>query len=238
MKSVFKGRSFLAEKDFTRDELQYLIDFSLHVKELKQKNIPLIADFMTIQENFGSLEGLTIAYCGDGRNNVAQSLLVTSGILGVAIRIIAPKELQPEQQVIELAEQFAQASQAEILITDDVTAVAGADVVYTDVWVSMGEEAKFKERIDLLMPYQVNAELMKKTNNEQAIFLHCLPAFHDTQTKYGAKIAADFGLKEMEVTNDVFHSKQARQFDQAENRLHSIKAIMAVTLGDLFIPKV
>ena len=102
----------------------------------------------------------------------------------------------------------------------------------------MGEEAKFKERIDLLMPYQVNAELMKKTNNEQAIFLHCLPAFHDTQTKYGAKIAADFGLKEMEVTNDVFHSKQARQFDQAENRLHSIKAIMAVTLGDLFIPKV
>lgn len=336
MKSVFKGRSFLAEKDFTRDELQYLIDFSLHVKELKQKNIPhrylegknvallfeknstrtraaftvaavdlgahpeflgandiqmgskesvedsakvfgrmfdgieyrgfsqrivedlakysgvpvwnglsdmwhptqMIADFMTIQENFGSLEGLTIAYCGDGRNNVAQSLLVTSRILGVAIRIIAPKELQPEQQVIELAEQFAQASQAEILITDDVAAVAGADVVYTDVWVSMGEEAKFKERIDLLMPYQVNAELIKKNNNEQAIFLHCLPAFHDTQTKYGAKIAADFGLKEMEVTNDVFHSKQARQFDQAENRLHSIKAIMAVTLGDLFIPKV
>ena len=162
---------------------------------------------------------------------------MTSRILGVAIRIIAPKELQPEQQVIELAEQFAQASQAEILITDDVAAVAGADVVYTEVWVSMGEEAKFKERIDLLMPYQVNAELMK-TNNEQAIFLHCLPAFHDTQTKYGAKIAADFGLKEMEVTNDVFHSKQARQFDQAENRLHSIKAIMAVTLGDLFIPKV
>ena len=122
----------------------------------------MIADFMTIQENFGSLEGLTIAYCGDGRNNVAQSLLVTSRILGVAIRIIAPKELQPEQQVIELAEQFAQASQAEILITDDVAAVAGADVVYTEVWVSMGEEAKFKERIDLLMPYQVNAELMKK----------------------------------------------------------------------------
>ena len=282
MKSVLKVAVF-SRKDFTRDELQYLIDFSLHVKELKQKNIPhrylegkmslfclknstrtraaftvaavdlgahpeflgandiqmgskesvedsakvfgrmfdgieyrgfsqrivedlakysgvpvwnglsdmwhptqMIADFMTIQENFGSLEGLTIAYCGDGRNNVAQSLLVTSRILGVAIRIIAPKELQPEQQVIELAEQFAQASQAEILITDDVAAVAGADVVYTDVWVSMGEEAKFKERIDLLMPYQVNAELMK-TNNEQAIFLHCLPAFMIHKPIYGPK---------------------------------------------------
>ena len=143
----------------------------------------MIADFMTIQENFGSLEGLTIAYCGDGRNNVAQSLLVTSRILGVAIRIIAPKELQPEQQVIELAEQFAQASQAEILITDDVAAVAGADVVYTDVMGSMGEEAKFKRTNRLADALPSKCRINEKTNNEQAIFLHCLPAFHDSQTK-------------------------------------------------------
>jgi ornithine carbamoyltransferase len=335
MKSVFKGRSFLAEKDFTKAELQYLIDFSQHLKEMKQKNIPhrylegkniallfeknstrtraaftvaatdlgahpeflgaqdiqmgtkesvadsakvfgrmfdgieyrgfsqkvvediakysgvpvwnglsdtwhptqMIADFLTIQENFGHLEGITLAYCGDGRNNVAHSLLVTSSILGVNVRIISPESLQPEPKVTELAQQLAQPTQ-EITITDDVAAVEGADVIYTDVWVSMGEEEKFAERIELLRPYQVNAELMKKTKNEKAIFLHCLPAFHDTQTQYGKKIAADFGLQEMEVTNEVFASQQARQFDQAENRLHSIKAIMAATLGDLFIPKV
>ena len=328
MKSVFKGRSFLAEKDFTRDELQYMIDFSLHVKELKQKNIPhrkkkkknvallfeknstrtraaftvaavdlgahpeflgandiqmgskesvedsakvfgrmfdgieyrgfsqrivedlakysgvpvwnglsdmwhptqMIADFMTIQENFGSLEGLTIAYCGDGRNNVAQSLLVTSRILGVAIRIIAPKELQPEQQVIELAEQFAQASQAEILITDDVAAVAGADVVYTDVWVSMGEpDEVWKERIEALSPYQINKAAMDNAK-DNAVFMHCLPAFHDLKTKIGKEIHEKYGLTEMEVTDEVFEKYADVVFREAENRMHTIKAVMYVTL--------
>lgn len=337
MTSVFKGRSFLAEKDFTKEELQYLIDFSQHLKGMKANNQPhryldgkniallfeknstrtraaftvaavdlgahpeflgandiqlgskesvedtakvfgrmfdgiefrgfsqqvvedlanysgvpvwngltdewhptqMIADFLTIQENFGELTGLTIAYCGDGRNNVANSLLVTSAILGVNIHVVTPKVLQPEATVIAQAQAYAKQSGAKILVTDDVDqGVLGADVVYTDVWVSMGEEEKFQERIEQLLPYQVNQSLMKKTQNDQVIFMHCLPAFHDDQTTYGKKAAQAYGISEMEVTDEVFRSKYARQFDQAENRLHSIKAIMAVTAGDLFIPKV
>jgi ornithine carbamoyltransferase len=199
----------------------------------------MIADFLTIQENFGELTGLTIAYCGDGRNNVANSLLVTSAILGVNIHVVTPKALQPEANIIEQAQAYAQHSGAKILVTDDVDqGVLGADVVYTDVWVSMGEEEKFEERIEQLLPYQVNQSLMEKTQNDQVIFMHCLPAFHDEQTIYGKKAAQAYGISEMEVTDEVFRSKYARQFDQAENRLHSIKAIMAVTAGDLFIPKV
>ena len=337
MTSVFKGRSFLAEKDFTKEELQYLIDFSQHLKGMKANNQPhrylegkniallfeknstrtraaftvaavdlgahpeflgandiqlgskesvedtakvfgrmfdgiefrgfsqqvvedlasysgvpvwngltdewhptqMIADFLTIQENFGELTGLTIAYCGDGRNNVANSLLVTSAILGVNIHVVTPKALQPEATIIAQAQAYAKQSGAKILVTDDVDqGVLGADVVYTDVWVSMGEEEKFQERIEQLLPYQVNQSLMKKTQNDQVIFMHCLPAFHDDQTTYGKKAAQAYGISEMEVTGEVFRSKYARQFDQAENRLHSIKAIMAVTAGDLFIPKV
>ena len=337
MTSVFKGRSFLAEKDFTKEELQYLIDFSQHLKGMKANNQPhryldgkniallfeknstrtraaftvaavdlgahpeflgandiqlgskesvedtakvfgrmfdgiefrgfsqqvvedlanysgvpiwngltdewhptqMIADFLTIQENFGELTGLTIAYCGDGRNNVANSLLVTSAILGVNIHVVTPKALQPEATIIAQAQAYAKQSGAKILVTDDVDqGVLGADVVYTDVWVSMGEEEKFQERIEQLLPYQVNQSLMKKTQNDQVIFMHCLPAFHDDQTTYGKKAAQAYGISEMEVTDEVFRSKYARQFDQAENRLHSIKAIMAVTAGDLFIPKV
>ncbi|MDB1690947.1 ornithine carbamoyltransferase [Enterococcus casseliflavus] len=337
MTSVFKGRSFLAEKDFTKEELQYLIDFSQHLKGMKANNQPhryldgkniallfeknstrtraaftvaavdlgahpeflgandiqlgskesvedtakvfgrmfdgiefrgfsqqvvedlanysgvpvwngltdewhptqMIADFLTIQENFGELTGLTIAYCGDGRNNVANSLLVTSAILGVNIHVVTPKALQPEATIIAQAQAYAKQSGAKILVTDDVDqGVLGADVVYTDVWVSMGEEEKFQERIEQLLPYQVNQSLMKKTQNDQVIFMHCLPAFHDDQTTYGKKAAQAYGISGMEVTDEVFRSKYARQFDQAENRLHSIKAIMAVTAGDLFIPKV
>lgn len=337
MTSVFKGRSFLAEKDFTKEELQYLIDFSQHLKGMKANNQPhryldgkniallfeknstrtraaftvaavdlgahpeflgandiqlgskesvedtakvfgrmfdgiefrgfsqqvvedlanysgvpvwngltdewhptqMIADFLTIQENFGELTGLTIAYCGDGRNNVANSLLVTSAILGVNIHVVTPKALQPEATIIAQAQAYAKQSGAKILVTDDVDqGVLGADVVYTDVWVSMGEEEKFQERIEQLLPYQVNQSLMKKTQNDQVIFMHCLPAFHDDQTTYGKKAAQAYRISEMEVTDEVFRSKYARQFDQAENRLHSIKAIMAVTAGDLFIPKV
>ncbi|MDU3374416.1 MAG: ornithine carbamoyltransferase, partial [Enterococcus casseliflavus] len=179
------------------------------------------------------------AYCGDGRNNVANSLLVTSAILGVNIHVVTPKVLQPEATIIAQAQAYAKQSGAKILVTDDVDqGVLGADVVYTDVWVSMGEEEKFQERIEQLLPYQVNQSLMKKTQNDQVIFMHCLPAFHDDQTTYGKKAAQAYGISEMEVTDEVFRSKYARQFDQAENRLHSIKAIMAVTAGDLFIPKV
>ncbi|WP_270787309.1 ornithine carbamoyltransferase, partial [Enterococcus faecium] len=200
----------------------------------------MIADFLTIQENFGTVEGITVAYCGDGRNNMANSLLVTGAILGANMRIVAPKELQPEEEIVKMAEGFAEKSGAQLMITDDVDkGVDGADVLYSDVWVSMGEEDKFEERIKLLKPYQINMEMVEKTHNtDRLIFLHCLPAFHDTNTVYGEQMKERFGITEMEVTDEVFRSKYARQFDQAENRMHSIKAIMAATLGNLFIPRV
>lgn len=199
----------------------------------------MLADFLTIKEHFGKLEGLTLAYVGDGRNNVANSLLITSAILGVNISIVTPEPLFPEKSLTDLADHYAQQSQAKILVTEDIDqGVAAADIIYTDVWVSMGEEAAFKERIELLLPYQVNQALMAKTKNADTIFLHCLPAFHDLATEVGEEVKEEYGLTEMEVTDDVFRGKQALQFQQAENRMHTIKAMMAATLGDLFIPKV
>ncbi|MBF0806726.1 MULTISPECIES: ornithine carbamoyltransferase [unclassified Streptococcus] len=337
MSQVFQNRSFLAEKDFTRAELEYLIDFSAHLKDLKKRGIPhrylegkniallfektstrtraaftvaavdlgahpeylgandiqlgkkestedtakvlgrmfdgiefrgfsqdmveelaehsgvpvwngltdawhptqMLADYLTVKENFGRLEGINLVYCGDGRNNVANSLLVTGAILGVNVRIFSPKELFPASEVVDLAERFAKESGAQILVSDKAEeAIPGADVLYTDVWVSMGEEDKFKERVALLQPYQVNMDLVKLAANDDLIFLHCLPAFHDTNTVYGKDVAEKFGVEEMEVTDEVFRSSHARHFDQAENRMHTIKAVMAATLGNLFIPKV
>jgi ornithine carbamoyltransferase len=337
--SVFEGRSFLAEKDFSRAELEYLIDFAIHLKKLKKERIPhhylegkniallfektstrtrsafttaavdlgahpeylgandiqlgkkesvedtarvlgsmfdgiefrgfsqkaveglakysgvpvwngltdewhptqMIADFMTIKENFGHLEGLTLVYVGDGRNNMANSLLVTSAILGVNVRICSPKDLFPSDEVVQYAEKFAKESGAKIMITDDVDkGVHDANILYTDVWVSMGEEDKFEERVNMLKPYQVNMEMIGKTGQKDGdlIVLHCLPAFHDAETQYGKMVEHDFGITEMEITDQVFRSKYGRQFEEAENRMHSIKAIMAATLGNLFIPKV
>lgn len=339
MNSVFQGRSLLAEKDFTKAELTYLIDFSLHLKKMKKKGIPhpylagkniallfeknstrtraafttaaidlgahpeflgkndiqlgtkesvedtakvlgsmfdglefrgfsqqvveelaehsgvpvwngltdewhptqMIADFMTIKENFGRLEGITLVYVGDGRNNMAHSLLVTGAILGVDVRICSPEKLFPEDEVLEYAQNFAEISGSQLVITSDVAeAVVGANVLYTDVWVSMGEEDKFEERISLLQPYQINQNMLEQTGNMEGdlLVLHCLPAFHDTKTTYGARVKEKYGLSEMEITDEVFRGPYARQFEEAENRMHSIKAIMAATLGNLFIPKV
>ncbi|MDN6296270.1 MAG: ornithine carbamoyltransferase [Alkalibacterium sp.] len=337
MKSVFQKRSFLKEKDFTKEELMYLIDFSAHLKDMKKKGIPhrylegkniallfekastrtrsafttasidlgahpeylgkndiqigkkesiedtakvlgrmfdgiefrgfkqesvellaehagvpvwngltdewhptqMIADYLTLKENFGKLEGLTLAYTGDGRNNVANSLLVTGAILGVNVHIVSPESLFPDQEIVDLAKGYAEKSGSQILVTDDVKkGVKGADALYTDVWVSMGEEDKFEERVNLLKPYQINMAMLNDTGKDETILLHCLPAFHDTQTEYGKMVEDKFGEIEMEVTDKAFRSKHARQFDQAENRMHSIKAIMAATLGNLFIPHV
>lgn len=338
MNSVFQGRSLLAEKDFTPAEVAYLVDFGLHLKELKKKGIPhrylegkniallfektstrtrsaftvasidlgahpeflgpndiqlgkkesvedtaivlgsmfdaiefrgfkqsdvellakhagvpvwngltddwhptqMIADFMTMKENLGDLKGKTLAFVGDGRNNVANSLLVTGSMLGVNVHIVAPEELFPSEEVVAIAEKFAKESGSTIKITADVKdGVKGANAIYTDVWVSMGE-SNWEERVNLLKPYQVNMEMMKATGtpDDELIFLHCLPAFHDTQTKYGEEIKEKYGITEMEVTDEVFRSKYARQFEEAENRMHSIKAIMAATAGNLFIPDV
>lgn len=199
----------------------------------------MLADYLTIKEHLGTLEGVTLAYAGDGRNNVANSLLVTGAILGVNVHIVSPKSLFPEEELVDMAQTFAETSGSRILITEDVDeGVKGADVLYTDVWVSMGEEDKFAERIALLKDYQVNMDMIQKTGKEEVIFLHCLPAFHDTETAYGKEMEEKHGLKEMEVTDEVFRSKHARHFDQAENRMHTIKAVMAATLGNLFIPHV
>ncbi|MCC5895529.1 MAG: ornithine carbamoyltransferase [Alkalibacterium sp.] len=337
MESIFQGRSLLAEKDFTKEELMYFIDFSAHLKDMKKKGIPhrylegkniallfekastrtrsaftvaaidlgahpeylgksdiqigkkesvedtakvlggmfdgiefrgfkqesaellaehsgvpvwngltdqwhptqMIADYLTLKENFGKLEGLTLAYTGDGRNNVANSLLITGAILGVNVHIVSPESLFPDDALINLAREYASKSGSTILITEDVkNGVKGADALYADVWVSMGEEDKFQERVALLKPYQINMDMIRATGKEETILLHCLPAFHDTKTEYGKMVERDFGEIEMEVTDEAFRSKHARQFDQAENRMHSIKAIMAATLGNLFIPRV
>lgn len=330
---MFQGRSFTKEIDFTQKELNYLIDFAIHLKQLKKQRIPheylkgqsiclifektstrtraafsvaasdlgatadyfgasdmqmgkkesiedtakilgsmydgiqfrgykqsdvealathagvpvwngltdewhptqMIADFMTLKENFNRLSGLNLVYCGDGRNNVANSLMITSAILGVNYTVASPKELFPDSDLVELAQSYAKKSGATITLTEDIKqAVTNAEAIYTDVWVSMGEEALFDQRIKQLMPYQVTQELFDLAN-EDAIFLHCLPAYHDTLTNIGQEIASKYNITEMEVTDEVFRSNYAKQFDQGENRLHSIKAIMAATNGNLFI---
>lgn len=338
MNSVFQGRDFLAVKDFTPAEIEYLIDFSLHLKDMKKKNIPhrylagkniallfektstrtrsaftvasidlgahpeflgkndiqlgkkesiedtakvlsgmydgieyrgfsqdsveelakysdvpvwngltdkwhptqMIADFMTVKEVFGHLKGITLTYVGDGHNNMANSLMVCGAMLGINVRILSPKSLQPADDVVAIAEKFARESGSEIIITDDIDeGVKGSNIIYGDVWVSMGEN-NWEERVKLLKPYQINMDMMKRTQtpDDELIFMHCLPAFHDTKTEYGKEIQEKYGMSEMEVTDEVFQSKYARQFQEAENRMHSIKAIMAATLGDLFIPRV
>lgn len=191
----------------------------------------MIADFMTLKEHFGHLEGLTIAYVGDGRNNIANSLLVTSAILGINVKIIAPASLQPDPEIVTIAEQHNNG--AELTITDDLAAVKGVDMLYTDVWVSMGEEVDFKERIDLLLPYQINADLVDKTENPNVIVMHCLPAFHDLNTEIAQDIYNKYGLAELEITDEVFQKYSSAIFQEAENRMHSIKAIMYNSLKNL-----
>ena len=335
--SVFQGRSLLSTRDYTKDELMWLIGFAEHLKDLKRQNIAhhylegkniallfektstrtraafttacidlgahpeylgkgdiqlgkketvrdtalvlgsmfdgiefrgfkqsnveelaeysgvpvwngltdkehptqMLADFMTIKENLGTLEGVTLAYIGQGRNNVQNSLMITSAILGVNYVNATPAELEPDPEILAVAKALAEQSGATITVTNDpVEAVVDADVVYTNVWAAMGEEGQFAERVRLMSPYQVNAELVSHIKNPDWIFLHCLPAFHNAETDYAADIEAKHGISAMEVTDDVFYSDHGRQFQQAENRMHTIKAIMAATLGNLYVPSV
>lgn len=191
----------------------------------------MLADLLTIEEHFGRLKGLKFVYMGDARNNVANSLMIACAKMGVNYVACAPKELFPDPKLVEMAKEIARENFCTVTLTSDVNeGTKNADVLYTDIWVSMGEPAEiWEQRIRLLKPYQINAAAMKNAN-EQAIFLHCLPSFHDTETKVGKEIAAKFGLTEMEVTNEVFESKQSYVFDQAENRMHTIKAVMYATL--------
>ena len=197
----------------------------------------MIADFMTIKEIFGCLKGHHLVYLGDGRNNMANSLMIAGAKLGVDITIATSSQLQPEQDILETAQDIAKATNAKITVTNNpVQAVKTANIIYTDVWVSMGEEATFEDRIKQLMPFQVNKSLINQVETANFIFLHCLPAFHDAKTTYGQQILDQYGYQEMEVTDEVFQADYAKQFLQAENRLHSIKAIMAATNGNLFWP--
>jgi ornithine carbamoyltransferase len=163
---------------------------------------------------------------------MGNSLLMLGALMGCDVRMIAPKENQPGESVVKLAHERAEKSGARVTITDDLSAVEGADFVHTDVWVSMGEPKEvWAERIKLLSPYQVNMDLIKKTGNPHVKFMHCLPAFHNTETKVGKDIYDEFGISEMEVTEEVFESDMNIAFEQAENRMHTIKAILVATIG-------
>lgn len=193
----------------------------------------ILADFLTVKEQRGHLKGIKFVYVGDGRNNMGNTLLIGGAKVGMDIRICAPESLWPERSIIDYAEAVAAENGGRITVTEDVdAAVDGADVIYTDVWVSMGEEAQFEERIKLLTPYQVDMEMIRKTGNDDVVFLHCLPAFHDQETEVGRAIFEKYGLREMEVTDEVFQSTHSSVFDQAENRMHTIKAVMAATMTD------
>ena len=193
----------------------------------------VLADFLTAQEHLNKPYcEMVFVYSGDGRNNVANSLMIGGVKLGMDFRIVAPKEVQPDNELVNKCKKIAKETGAKITITDNINAgVKDADVIYTDVWVSMGEPKEvWEQRIKLLTPYQVNSDLMAKTEKCQTIFLHCLPAFHNTDTKIGTDVYEKFGIKEMEVSDEVFESETSKVFEQAENRMHAIKAVMVATL--------
>ncbi|MEM5582546.1 MULTISPECIES: ornithine carbamoyltransferase [unclassified Roseibium] len=193
----------------------------------------MLADMQTMVEHADKpRKDIVFAYSGDCRSNMGNSLLMLGAIMGCDVRMIAPKEVQPHDDVRALATERAAQSGARVTITDDINAVEGADFIHTDVWVSMGEAKEvWAERIKLLSPYQVNMDLMKKTGNPNAKFMHCLPAFHNLETGVGKDIHEKFGITEMEVTDEVFESEMNIAFEQAENRMHTIKAILVATLG-------
>jgi ornithine carbamoyltransferase len=195
----------------------------------------VLADMMTMLEfSDKPLHQISFAYLGDARNNMGNSLMVGAAKMGMDFRAVAPKQVQPAKELVDQCLEIAKETGARITITDDVAkGVKGVDFLYTDVWVSMGEpESVWEERIKLLKPYQINKEVLALTANPNVKFLHCLPAFHNRETKVGEDIFQKFGLDAMEVTDDVFESGQSIVFDQAENRVHTIKAVMVGTLGD------
>jgi len=195
----------------------------------------ILADLLTMQEHVAKpLNKIKFVFVGDTRNNMGNSLLIGAAKVGMHFVALAPASLFPNAELVAQMQQLANKTGAQIELTSDInTAVKDADVIYTDVWVSMGEENKFAERITLLKPYQVDMAMLENTKNPNVIFMHCLPAFHDRETKVGKMIYEKFGLKEMEVTDEVFRSNHSVVFDEAENRLHTIKAVMAATIGKI-----
>jgi len=195
----------------------------------------VLADFMTMMEHSDKpLQQVKFAYLGDARNNMANSLLIGAAKMGMDFRSVAPKKVQPSVEIVKEAEKIAGETGASLLITDDLKeGVMDCDFLYSDVWVSMGEPGEvWKERIELLTPYQVNKQTMELTGNPDVKYMHCLPAFHNRETVIGEEIYGKFGLEGMEVTEEVFESEASIVFDEAENRVHTIKAVMVATLGD------
>ncbi|MBY7733176.1 ornithine carbamoyltransferase [Vibrio bathopelagicus] len=195
----------------------------------------ILADFLTMLEHGRGkhLHQISFAYLGDARNNMGNSLLVGAAKMGMDIRLVAPKAFWPEEQLVEECQTIAQTTGAKITLTEDVTeGVKGCDFLYTDVWVSMGEAPEaWDERVAVMTPYQVNMDVIKLTGNPQVKFMHCLPAFHNNETVIGQQVADKYGMNGLEVTDEVFESDYSIVFDEAENRMHTIKAVMVATLG-------
>ncbi|MFA6931847.1 MAG: ornithine carbamoyltransferase [Lentisphaeria bacterium] len=191
----------------------------------------VLADMLTIQENFGNLKGRRLVFVGDARNNMGNALMIGCAKMGMHFVAVAPESLFPEEALVEEMKALCKTTGGTITLTADIEAgVMDADIIYTDVWVSMGEEDQMANRIKLLLPYQVNMDMIRATGNDNVIFLHCLPAFHDLETTVSQDVKEKFGLDEMEVTDEVFRSKHSVVFDEAKNRMHSIKAIMCASL--------
>lgn len=194
----------------------------------------ILADFLTIMEQVDKpLNKVKFVYAGDARNNMGNSLLIGAALVGMHFVALAPKALWPTKELVDEMQVVADYTGATLEFSEDLDSVENADVIYTDVWVSMGEEDLFEERIKLLKPFQVNMDMLRRTKNSNVIFMHCLPAFHDTMTEVGREIEEKFGLTAMEVTDEVFRSKHSVVFEEAENRMHTIKAIMVATIGNL-----
>ncbi|HNZ54430.1 MAG TPA: ornithine carbamoyltransferase [bacterium] len=193
----------------------------------------ILADFMTVEEHVKKpINKVKFVYCGDARNNMGNSLMIGAAKMGMHFVACAPKALFPDKKLIDEMEKIAKETGAKLEFIEDVDkAVINADVIYTDVWVSMGEEHLFEQRIKQLKKYQVNMAMIKKTKNPDVIFLHCLPSFHDLNTKVGNEVFEKYGVKEMEASDEVFRSKHSKVFDEAENRMHTIKAVMCSTIG-------
>ena len=194
----------------------------------------ILADFLTMMEHSDKpLHQVSFAYLGDARNNMGNSLMVGAAKMGMDFRAVAPKSVWPDEELVKTCNEIAKETGAKITLTESVDeGVKGVDFLYTDVWVSMGEpDEVWKERIELLLPYQINKEMVEKTNNPRVKFLHCLPSFHNRKTILGEEIYQKYGIEAMEVTDDVFESENSVVFDEAENRLHTIKAVMVATLG-------
>ncbi|MDD4290700.1 MAG: ornithine carbamoyltransferase [Clostridia bacterium] len=192
----------------------------------------ILADLMTVREYVHKpLNKVKFVYCGDARNNMGNSLMIGCAKMGMEFVALAPKALWPSDELVSEMNLVCAETGGKITLSESIDDVKGADVIYTDVWVSMGEEAQFEERIKLLTPYRVTMDMLKKTENPDVIFLHCLPSFHDTETAVGMEIYNKYGITEMEVTDEVFRSKHSKVFDEAENRMHTIKAVMVATLN-------